>query len=90
MSGITTATVIAGVGAAASAASAIYTLTAGSKAGSGNVPSAADPAATQQVNQSTDSAMSARTQLLETAGGAAGSPLAPGQVGNNNQTIFGN
>lgn len=83
MSGITTATVIAGVGAAASAASALYSITQGGAKASGAGQQA-------QVSNSESSAMSARSQLLETAGGAAGSPLAPGQVGNNSSTIFGN
>lgn len=83
MSGITTATVIAGVGAAAAVASAGYSiLSSGAKAKA--------PAQEAQVNNSESTAMSARSQLLETAGGAAGSPLAPGQVGGNKYNVFGN
>lgn len=85
MSGITTATVIAGIGAAATVASAGYSILSAAKS---SKASAAAPDA--QVNSSESTAMSARTNLLETAGGAAGSPLAPGQVGNSNNTIFGN
>lgn len=83
MSGITTATVIAGVGAAASVASAAYSIFATGAKASGASQEA-------QVSTSESTAMSARSQLLETAGGAAGSPLVPGQVGGKNDTIFGN
>lgn len=83
MSGITTATVIAGIGAAASAAVAVKSLTT-------KAPKADGGAAEGQVTDSTNSALQARSALLETAGGAGGSPLAPGQVGASKDTIFGN
>lgn len=83
MSGITTGTVLAAVGAAAAVSSAVYTISqSGAKVATG--------APTAQINNAQSTAMSARTNLLETAGGAAGSPLGPGQVGGNKDTIFGN
>lgn len=80
---ITASTVIAGIGAAASVAATAYTLSQSGAKASGSSQQA-------QVQQADSTAMSARSQLLETAGGSAGSPLAPGQVGGNNNTIFGN
>lgn len=89
MSGIATATgiaggtILAGIGAAASAASAIYSITAKGATASG-------ASQESQVSASENQALTARSMLLETAGGSAGSPLAPGDVGKNPNTIFGN
>lgn len=83
MSGITTATVIAGIGAAASVASGISSIMGGS-------PKASGAAATGEVNKSANQAASARSLLLETAGGSSGSNLQPGQVADNKNNIFGN
>jgi len=89
MSGIATATgiagstILAGVGAAAAAASAIYSVTA-----KGATASAAPQQA--QVQASENNALSARSAMLETAGGSAGTPLAPDQVSKSSTTIFGN
>lgn len=83
MSGITTATVIAGIGAAATAVSAISTLTA-------KAPKASGSSASGQVSASENAALQSRSALLETAGGSGGSPLAPGQIGGSKDTIFGN
>lgn len=83
MSGITTATVIAGVGAVASVASAAYALTSKGATASG-------AAASNQVSASQNQALQSRSALLETAGGSAGSPLAPGQVAGSSNTTFGN
>lgn len=82
--GISGSTLLAGVGATAAVASSIYSMTAKGATASGS-------AASSQVATSERNALSARSALLETAGGSGGSPLAPGQVGNNNNnTIFGN
>ena len=83
MSGITTATVIAGIGAAAAVAGTAYTISQSGAKASGAAPQS-------QVSSSQNEAMTARSQLLETAGGAAGSPLAPGQVGGKTDNVFGN
>lgn len=83
MSGITTGTVLAAIGAAASAAVAVKTLTA-------STPKAVASGAFGQVSGSANSALLARSALLETAGGSGGSPLAPGQVSAAKDTIFGN
>lgn len=83
MSAITTATVIAGIGAAASVASGAASFLT-------SAPKASGAAATQEVGGSLNQAAAARSVLLETAGGSAGQGLQPGQVGNNKDTIFGN
>lgn len=83
MSGITTATVLAGIGTAASVASGISSIM-------GGAPKASGSAATSEVSNSANQAASARSLLLETAGGSAGSTLQPGQVGGNKNTTFGN
>lgn len=83
MSAVTTATVIAGIGAAASVAS-------GAASFLSSTPKASGAAATGEVSKSANQAASARSLLLDTAGGSAGSPLEPGQVGNNKNNIFGN
>jgi len=102
MSGIITATTVAGVSGLGAGAAGLSTAEALGVAGlgftvaSGLYSSLAKPAqasgATEeaQVNQSETTAASARTNLLETAGGSAGEVLAPSQVGGNKNTIFGN
>lgn len=83
MSGVTTATVIAGIGAAASVASGISSIMS-------SAPKASGAAATGEVSQSQSEAASARSLLLETAGGSSGQSLQPGQVSGNKNNIFGN
>jgi hypothetical protein len=83
MSGVTTATVIAGIGAAASVASGISSIMS-------SAPKASGAAATGEVSNATNQAASARSLLLDTAGGSAGEQLQPGQVGGNKNTTFGN
>lgn len=55
----------------------------------GSAPKANVAPATKEVAKAADDTIKKRTALLETAGGAAGAVLQPGQV-QNNQTIFGN
>ena len=84
MSGVTTATVIAGIGAAASAASGISSFFS-------SAPKASGAAATSEVGNSQTQAAQARSLLLETAGGSSGEQLQPGQVGGNSKNnTFGN
>lgn len=55
----------------------------------GGAPKADGGAATGQVDTAAANAAKARSQLLETAGASAGSPLQPGQVAKPD-TVFGN
>lgn len=82
--GLETAALIAGITASAvSAGSSIYS------AVSGGASKGSADAATSEISGAADKARKARSQLLETAGGAAGTPLQPGEVKPTN-TVFGN
>lgn len=73
--------VIVGVGVAAAVASAAYTMSQGTPK--------ADNSANQEVSNASSTAMSARSQLLATAGASAGEPVQPGSTGGG-QKLFGN
>lgn len=84
MSGSISGTTIAAyIGAAATAASAGYAISQGAA-------KAAPLAAETEVGGGLNSAARARSLLLETAGGSAGSQLGPGQVSNGKNNLFGN
>lgn len=81
--GITASMVLEGITAAAAVGSTIYAATAsGAKAAAGGLFG--------QTSSSANRALTARSALLETAGGSGGSPLSPGQVGGTKDTLFGN
>ena len=84
MSAPTTATVIAGIGVAANVASSAYSLSQGAAKATG-------APALGQVGGALNSAASARSLLLETAGGSSGQSLDPSQVGGGkSDKLFGN
>lgn len=62
----------------------------GSLIGIGSSPSVDTKPATDETGAAQDQASLARASLFETAGGASGSQLQPGQVGSSRATLFGN
>lgn len=76
MSGVVTA-----IGVAASVASAAYSMSQGT-------PKASNAAQTE-VSAAAQNAISTRSQLLATAGGSAGDPIATGDT-SKSQNVFGN
>ena len=53
-------------------------------------PKVNSSAATSEIDTAAQKSKTARTALLETAGGQAGAQLQPGQVANSRDTILGN
>lgn len=81
---VTAPTIIAGIGAAAAVASGVNSIVSGA-------PKASGAAATSEVSAQANQAASARSLLLETAGGSAGQQIGPGGVGGSSKNnTFGN